>query len=848
MNSIYRKCSRRVLRLVAREATNIFNPTTLDYLLIGSLKDLQAHFHLTPLLLPKDTMSVVTDTRFVFQPALRLSRTKGTVDVIITVGSQFVQITTVKPQDIGPGFRLSGTVNDIFRVAELEEAKPASSIDGDTTFGFKIDNGKVVMYFDSPRKQDVLQAIRSAKAQYRKEIKSAHSMDRLIRPDDVPGSLLNVSLMNLSSHDRTLRLASYNTIAALSKTFQFGIGRDLITAKEIEIPARSANLVRQISQKLAVSEPGLTHDFLSEFFIGWDRLSDEERPMSVLYMSPWLQNLQRHVILSDQDSEKGRDKVAAIARKLLETAIRTPSCDTCFQDHAWPVVAKDDALVDVFLDEMVKIALEYGPDATQVEAIACIATSIGSMTLRGKVIARLRKVLNRSSLRPTRALVDNAIWDELAVLLRICVDGSFDHRGQSQLFLPEIFHIITMTVHSGSSIVSSYVHSLLINTVHSLCTTFPLNDSRLTKLQTLMVSLTEPKVEVLFDLRHVASGDAPVRIDTKSPDAAMFSHLETITVLLQSIIELGAPSNALANSWRSRWMSLVASTAFQSNPAVQPKAFTVMGCLASENVDDDILYQVLVSLRTGISRFTDEGDGGLLIAIATTMTKMVKHLSPSSRYIRPMFWLATALVRLVPLPIFNCAVSLLEAVILVLAKSGVFKGGQMTSSLLQARHAARSLLSEMDEVFDIHFNSQNFHVAMSICLLKGLHESWTQASAMRVLFTLLEVISMSTTERGPTPQNKVALPYVLLLSAHATTVDEWRDRLWFAGSTPPMGLASPADTFDLTSIDQVEDQLLLCNAMLVVASFTTSDDVVQQHVLQFLLQFATRRPSVFSLL
>lgn len=166
---------------------------------------------------------------------MRLSRTKGQIEVTVKVGSQYVQITTSKKQDIGPGFRLSGTVNDIFRISDIEEAKSAPSMDEDSGFGFKTENGKIVMYFFSPRKAEILQAIRSAKVKCRKESKSGQAMDRLIKPDDIPGSLLNVSLMNLASRDRALRLASYNMIAGLSKAFHFDIDKELINAKGIGI-------------------------------------------------------------------------------------------------------------------------------------------------------------------------------------------------------------------------------------------------------------------------------------------------------------------------------------------------------------------------------------------------------------------------------------------------------------------------------------------------------------------------------------------------------------------------------------------------------------------------------------
>lgn len=793
---------------------------------------------------------------------MRLSRTKGQIEVIVKVGGQYVQITTSKKQEIGPGFRLSGTVNDIFRISDIEEAKSAPSMDEDSGFGFRTENGKIVMYFFSPRKAEILQAIRSAKAKCRKESKSGQPMDRLIKPDDIPGSLLNVSLMNLASRDRSLRLASYNMIAGLSRAFHFDIGQELMTAKgrnvvevsqmlmvltaaELDIPASSATLVKGVSEKLAKSEPGLTHDFLSEFFIGWEKLSSEERPLSVMYMSPWLSNLGKHIMLGDNDGEKGREKIAAIARKLIQTVIQTPTCTVCFQEHVWPVIARDDALVETFLDEMVKIGLDSGPEIELSSAVASIAASVGTLIMKGKIIARLRKVINRSSLRPTRNLIDNAVWDEISLLLRMCLEASFTCRGQYQLFLPEIFHIITMTAHCGSSTTSSYVHSLLINTVHSMCTTFPLNDARLTKLKTILISLTEPKIELLFDLHRVTTSDASITHDMKSADTSLFSHLETITSILQNIIELGAPSNALANAWRSRWMSLVASTAFQNNPAIQPKAFTVMGCLASEDVDDDLLYQVLVSLRTGITRFTEDHDSDLLISIITTLTKMVAHLSPVSRYIKHLFWLSTSLLRFVPLAIFNCAASLLEGVLQVLSAQGAFTEAQMASVLLQGRSPAEAILSDMDERFGVRFNHHNFHIALAICLVKGLTESVTQASAMRVLSTLLGITSTFATEESPPSRDLNMLPYVLLLATHINTDDAWRDILWLAGNPSPAGFASPAEILANLKIEPLEQNMLLCNAMLIIVNLMSFGDIVQQQTLAFLLRFATERPDVF---
>lgn len=203
----------------------------MDYHLIGSLQDLQAHFHLSQLHLPKETISVVTDTRYVFQPIIRLSKTKGKIEVVIKVGSQFVQVTTTKKQEVVPGLRLHATVNDIFRLSEVDEAPTSIQTEDDSAFGLRTENGKIVMYFTSPRKPDVLQAIRGAKAKYGKELRTLKSFERLVRPQDVPGTLLNIALTNMASADQVLRLASYNLLCALCRAFRFAADSKFMSAK-----------------------------------------------------------------------------------------------------------------------------------------------------------------------------------------------------------------------------------------------------------------------------------------------------------------------------------------------------------------------------------------------------------------------------------------------------------------------------------------------------------------------------------------------------------------------------------------------------------------------------------------
>ena len=844
MNSAFRKCFRRVLRLAGKNESSSFHPSHVEYHLIGSLPELQTHFHLGPLHLPKDTMTVVSDARFSFHPVVRLSKTKGKIDVIIKVGAQFVQITTTKKQELVPGLRLNAAVNDIFRLAEVEEASTSIQTADNSSFGLRTENGKIVMYFTSARKAEILAAIKSAKARTVPGAKVITASERLIRPEDVPGTLINIALMNLASADRGLRLTAYSLLCSLGRAFHFDLSDHFVTAPELHIPAHSSAIVVGVSERLADSEPQLTSDFLSECFLAWDKLPPQQRPLHLLYMVPWLRNLRVHVLSPDSDGEKGRERVALIARKLILTALKDASLETCFQQSVWPVIARDEVLVDVFLDEMIRIALASGSAVERTEGIGSIAASLGTVLVQGKVIARLRKVLNRSSLRPTRHLPDNAVWSETCVLLRICVATSFDSRAQSQLFLPELFHIITSVVNTGSVGARSLVHNLLVNTIHSICTSFALDEVRRNKLKAVLSLLSETKAKKLFGLHPAVSAEGPSTQDFLDLDHATFTSLQAIVQLLLEIIAIGSPSADVANMWRSRWMSLVASTAFQSNPAIQPRAFAVMGCLAREDVDDDLLYQVLVSLRTTINGFGEDPDAELLIAIVTTLTKMMANVSASSRYLVQLFWLAISLVRLVPLPLFDCAASLLEAVLQAIAATGEFKGGRMAAVLLRGRQPIEEVTQEIDALYGVAFTAENFHYASTATLIKGLSDPTTKDTALRTLSSFLEISSASVPEDRRFPRDLAILPYLGLVTARATTVDEIREILWLTGLSPNIAIKSPADVFAMIDLAHVaEDELLLYGALNIVG-FASCEDIVQQRTLTFLHRVATQRPSV----
>lgn len=606
-----------------------------------------------------------------------------------------------------------------------------------------------------------------------------------------------------------------------------------------------------ISKTLAEAEPQLTSDFLNEFFVSWDSFSEEQKPLSLAYLAPWLPGLRSSVLASEPDSDKGREKIATLFRKLIDVTLSDPTLSFTLEQTIWPAIQRDEVLLDIFLDEVIKTASSSGLHDEQTETLTSIITSIGSITLRGKIITRLRKALNRSSLRQSKHLPDNAVWPEVCILLQFCVSLSFDSGIQSQMFLPEIFHIVTMLANTGPADIRVLVHRLLVNSVHAACTSFNLDEARQTKLKGVLESLSETRA----DIWTIASGYTPARdgasMLTTQEHGPTLASTETLAGILFETCSIAAPSVDIANAWRSRWMSLVASTAFQNNPAIQPRAFSVMGCLAREEVDDDLLYQVLVALKISIGRFSGEdGNSEMLVAIVTALSKMMAKLPSTSRYGTHLFWLATFLLRLVPPPLFNCVAVFLESVLTNINTSGDTRGARLVGHLLQGREHLEKVALPLDDFYGIHFTHDNFHFAVCACLVRGLSDTLTKSTALHVLATFLDMTTLPTgTPNGGEPATKNLKdipysPYLSLIISRAVTADELKDTLWLAGIKPPTSAASVQKVRSMERLAAIKDKDLLLNTAIELVDFQFLEDTVQSRMLQWLNELAVGRPNV----
>lgn len=83
------------------------------------------------------------------------------------------------------------------------------------------------------------------------------------------------------------------------------------------LPANSTEFIVSISEKIAVSEPGLTLEFLNECIMGYGKSEQGLRYLCLLYMTPWLPNMALYCSKSSEEQAKSKD----ILRLLIDLTL-----------------------------------------------------------------------------------------------------------------------------------------------------------------------------------------------------------------------------------------------------------------------------------------------------------------------------------------------------------------------------------------------------------------------------------------------------------------------------------------------------------------------------------------------
>lgn len=117
------------------------------------------------------------------------------------------------------------------------------------------------------------------------------------------------------------------------------------------------------------------------------------------------------------------------------------------------------------------------------------------------------------------------------------------------------------------------------------------------------------------------------------------------------------------------WTKLARSFALRYNPALQPRALVVLGCLC-RSVNDNDIKQLLALLVQAIKR---HDNCELISAISMALTRLQPLLPHDSIIHRYLFWVAIIILQLDVAQLYEDGLALLEQCFHTMDSHGIFE-------------------------------------------------------------------------------------------------------------------------------------------------------------------------------
>ncbi|KAI8064150.1 hypothetical protein BC940DRAFT_357286 [Gongronella butleri] len=633
-----------------------------------SLADFHAHVNPSEVHLPLSTTALCKDASFEFPNVLQIMRQRE-LSVTVKISAEYVQIMSTKKQPIfGIG---ASCTNDVYHISEIKSIRCTNLKKDIKQLSFVSTIDKVTIKLRSVNASEMTNQLLRNQKEF-KNSKPDSYYDRIIRPNDVPGRLLNMAFLNIGAADAALRSMAYKLLYSLCHTFHFNVTCRLLDNEDLALPANCMRFVTKLSEQLAIEQPGLTLEFLNEALVGFDKSEHHKRLFILFYIQPWVPNLAITCLGNTDDIARTKEVLKTLVRITIESPLQR-----VLQFRIWALVGGIQGLWDLVLETFLDVANQHGIGSNEAEVLADTAVSLSSSYNRHKLIAHMFRLLRLFPNKPTKSVVDHPLWSQVAILMRFLLMMTFDVTGPAKHVVADVMHLVTLLAGEGPTLVRATVLGITVNIINAICASPSLPAQQRRDLQQILIEFGERRCQLIFGLRSPDVHPYNVTFEsletTKSEVVSVdLTVIQSVVNLLLRILDVGAPTVDMGNEWRARWMSHVTSTTFQSNPAIQPRTFVALGCLGRNYLQDDVLFQVFCTLRLSLQSFDTE-DASLPLSIVMCLKSVVENMGCSPRYLTLMFWTTMGLVSMNHADLFCASVDLLTQIMTTMDAYHFFK-------------------------------------------------------------------------------------------------------------------------------------------------------------------------------
>lgn len=658
-------------------------------------------------------------------------------------------------------FETPTTLKEIHHISEIREV----FTEGKGALAIRLVDEGQLLKVSSSAAENILKELQSTISKWQNQQPSRYLSERKLEPKDVPGTFLNLALLNLGSTEPWLRVAAYRLLCAVKDTFKLELDVHLDDSHDLCIPMNSTKFVLEVSKQLAVNESHLTLEFLSEVVAGFQRYSTASKQMCLAYISPWIPNLSNYLTRTET-SRAEHEKLVKIFDLLVSLTISEEEMYPLIQDHVWEKMGK--TLLITVLDSFIKGSVAEGVGSCKSKVLSDSAVTLARHypdIIANEIITRMLKTLIYTRDHPVTTLVQHFLWVELAVLSQFLLTLSFNNCLNVLKNMPDLFYICVMMMGNGQLKVRAAIHGVIVNTIHSILSIPQIidNDEVMKVITLKLVDFSQPRFYLQFGLQNMkTAAEAVFTHDTQNQSVqsqeqvkdplnstcviTVVEHLHEIMLAVREIFP--------TKEWHLRWQKLARRSAFFYNPALQTRSFLMLGVISS-HASSHVITRTLKVMEETVSQHED--DVPLLESIVLCLTRLIPLLEHNTKLVHNLFWVAVGVMELGEPTLYAAALNLLEGCIKTFVSNGELEQQMLVDVVHSTREALLWPLNQLDREVGISFDS-DFNFALSALLFKGFSHplSTIRTYTQELLTTLFFLHSPQNSDALQITENNLA--------------------------------------------------------------------------------------------
>lgn len=566
-----------------------------------------------------ETVSISSDCKVTYKSVLLFEpTTKRYVPIHLKIGRKFL---TCFFQERVSFKSILSTMNgfnpvEVYRLVDLERCEITDFTDYNDEFTIFFDNS-TDLTLRSPDRLEILRFLYFTTSRLPKDVKT-NEIEEDYRSEVHEmhwfGRLYNIVFQGLLSADPSVKKSSSILFGSLSSYFGIKFGATDKHAKTMTFPADATDLVVEVSTHLALQYPEMSFRFLKAYFDNFEKMEQGARLSSILYISPWINNIYDHIYARIEFN--GPDRVGDLIRHFCRITALNQEHVPFFNDYIWKKLFLETRLVPTLIEEVVAFAIDSKNVGPRWSFIISVITP--SIEVCGAVMAKLKSLVKYTVTTDSSIALQSKLF-EISVLLKICSSLFFNSYILARLYFADIIFLVTLFIDSIYLEVGSDLQSLIISSTQSFLHTPRLSQEQLNVIDLTIEFFSSPRAKMLFGMTR----DSKSAMDV-SQTFNRIANFEILCEYLNGFIDAVSTSDD-RSQWKARWASNSIDVAFNNHSLFQDRAVLITGILAKRGITDSLACRAIKTISRGQLQTID-----IVICISVALSRMMNGLLSSS--------------------------------------------------------------------------------------------------------------------------------------------------------------------------------------------------------------------------